>query len=425
MLSVGVSSIQLYNAKILGRARALFYTFAFCYYVAVPKGIGEWAALPPVFWQPVGVFHFFPVLSTKVGGILETIWLGTLVFAALGLFSRIATACAFFLGFYVLGLINNFGKVGHDATVFVLILGIMAISRAGDAFSLDAFFRSRGLRRGQGVRSDIDYAWPFELVACLILLTYGIAGLQKLRLGGLDFFLTDAIARDFTFSGRPLGKIFAAWPHICRVFAFSALLAELLAWPALFFRAIRGPLFAYFFVFHLFSALVLPVNFIPLLICYVFLLPWPLAPHPTWRTAPGFVRALGLGLFVLHANAAIRLEEHWPIGAYRMYAYAKRETRQFRVYQVLDGKELPGEINLPRPLNPNRLLAALKRFYKSGDYEALDLALVAVASFRNGATGARYYLETWPEVGPIDPSRPETRTLLREIRVQAVVREGK
>ena len=79
---------------------------------------------------------------------VEGTWKAALVLSCLGLFTRASTVASFVLGLYLLGLPQNFiGEAWyHYDMLVVIVLGILAFSRCGDAFSADRLIRQA--RRG-------------------------------------------------------------------------------------------------------------------------------------------------------------------------------------------------------------------------------------------------------------------------------------
>src|SRR4029078_3516477 len=108
-------------------------------------------------------------------------WTVVALIACAGTVTRVSTLASFVLGFYLLGLPHNFGKVNHDDAIIVLIFAVMALSRAGDAWSLDATI-ARRLRGGRPLpvpASSGEYTWPLRCVWLALALIYLAAGVGK------------------------------------------------------------------------------------------------------------------------------------------------------------------------------------------------------------------------------------------------------
>ena len=142
------------SAAELGFHRILFYGIVL--YFNRQRDVSLWAEVADVFWTPTYFFRILhlPVLPGTLLLALTWIWLGALCLAALGLWTRLNTWVAFVLGFYLVGLPHNFGKVHHGDAIVVIGLAIFAFSRCGDAWSLDTLVRRRHAPgRGAGART--------------------------------------------------------------------------------------------------------------------------------------------------------------------------------------------------------------------------------------------------------------------------------
>ena len=95
--------------------------------------------------MPIPLFAVpsIPLLPAGAIALIQIAFKLALALAAVGLFTRLALAAAFGCSVYLLGLPQNFGQIQHFDTLVVLVFGILAMSRAGDAWSIDAWRRSR------------------------------------------------------------------------------------------------------------------------------------------------------------------------------------------------------------------------------------------------------------------------------------------
>src|SRR5215218_8113551 len=131
----------------LGLCRILFFGAFFLFYLQ--SDFSGWGEVSESFWMPVGIFKILH-LSALSGGLLvamQTIWKISLALSCIGIFTRPSTITSFVLGMYLLGLPQNFGKIQHNDALVVIVLGIMALSRCGDAYSIDRLMW-RGRQRG-------------------------------------------------------------------------------------------------------------------------------------------------------------------------------------------------------------------------------------------------------------------------------------
>ena len=98
------------------------------------------------------------VASPAVLALLDAAWRASLLLACVGSCTRAASICAFVLGVYVLGLPQCFGKIDHWSGLLVLTLGVLALARSGDAWSLDALLRCRRREAASGTERRVPLA---------------------------------------------------------------------------------------------------------------------------------------------------------------------------------------------------------------------------------------------------------------------------
>lgn len=265
----------------LGLARAIFCGSAFFFYL--PQDFTEWGTAAPVFWMPIWLFETFriPVLPSDVLGMLQAIWKASLALCALGLWTRTSAFVAAVLGTYLLGLPHNFGATQHFDTLVVFAFGILAMSRAGDARSLDSLLRTPGRRPTP--RFGAEYTWPIRAMWVVTALVFFGAGTSKLRHSGLEWVLSDNLqlllmrAYYHVSDGDPLtslGLVIAQHPVAARVFAATALAIETLYVVALFSRHLRPFIGAAGIALLVGIRALMGPTFEPYLICALFCVPW-------------------------------------------------------------------------------------------------------------------------------------------------------
>src|SRR6266516_1304002 len=149
----------------LGFCRVLFFGALFLLYL--PQDFAAWAKVSNVYWNPIWLFNLLnpPVLSGDLLVIIQIIWKVTLGLSCIGLFTRLSTVVSVILGVYLLGLPHNFGKTHHFDAILVFVLGIMALSRCGDSWSVDRLIwvaRERFTSRAPHMSGE--YTWPVRTV---------------------------------------------------------------------------------------------------------------------------------------------------------------------------------------------------------------------------------------------------------------------
>ncbi len=263
----------------LGVSRALSFGGLLVWYAR--EDFGAWGDVSPVFWEPVWLFYQLdlPVLPASTIRILAAVWRCALASAALGCFTRASSGVAFVLGAYLLALPHNFGKLSHTAGAVVLILGVLAVARSGDAVALDAWRRG-----GRGpVAASPEYTWPVRTVWLVLALVFLGAGISKLRHAGLAWVTSDTMRNTLLVNhyhqsvDQPLvswGLAIAEYPDLCHALAAGTVAIEL-AYPiAMFVPALRLPLVAAGVGILLGFRIVLGPAFLALVICHVFWVPW-------------------------------------------------------------------------------------------------------------------------------------------------------
>ena len=126
----------------LGLGRVCFFASFYGLYLA-PSDLRLYALFPDGFFQPRSFFAWLslPAAGWETLGWLVAAFELSVVLAALGLLTRIATAASFVLGLYVIGLQFNYGYLHWAHAVVPLVMGVLALAPCGDALSLDALLR--------------------------------------------------------------------------------------------------------------------------------------------------------------------------------------------------------------------------------------------------------------------------------------------
>jgi hypothetical protein len=258
----------------LAVSRVLFYAGLLAFYWS--EDFSGWGTVSREFWMPIPVFEAFGLRPLSSEGLVmaQTLWRVALALSAVGLFSRVSMAAASVLGFYLLGLPHNFGHVYHFDALLVIAMVTLAFSRAGDAYSLDAW-----LAGGTPPAASGEYTWPIRVVWLSMSLVFLGAGLSKLRHGGIEWILSPNMGRVLTRALyhvsdadplTPIGLWIAAHPAIAQTGAALALATELMFATALVsvraravvvpaaavllvaIRALMGPTFAGFLIANVF-----------------------------------------------------------------------------------------------------------------------------------------------------------------------------
>ena len=147
------------------------------------------------------------------------------------------TGPLFALGMLALGSYRgSWGQLLHFENLMVLYLLIVSLSPAADAWSIDA--RRRGEHNDTGSESTA-YGFPIALASLVLVITYVIAGVAKLRYGGLEWVLGDTLRNHVAYAAArlellggtpsPLAGLAVRFDGIWPVVAAVTILIELAA----------------------------------------------------------------------------------------------------------------------------------------------------------------------------------------------------
>jgi hypothetical protein len=170
----------------LGVSRMLFFGGMLAMYVH--EDFSAWGNISDAFWLPIPLFAALHVKAFDVDTLvtLQAMWRVALALSAIGLLSRVAMTVSFVVGVYLLGLPHNFGQTYHFDALLVLVMGVLAASRAGDACSVDAW-----LEGVPEVQPSGEYTWPLRAIWVAMALVFFAAGFAKVRYGGVAWITSN------------------------------------------------------------------------------------------------------------------------------------------------------------------------------------------------------------------------------------------
>jgi hypothetical protein len=183
------------SASALGMCRLVFFVALSLWMLPrnfVPSGEQHSSVL----WMPIWFLDklSLPSLTTNALDSIQWVWKVSLVLSAVGYLTRTSMAVAFVLGVYLLGLWPNFGPPHSLDTLVVIASGGLALSRAGDAWSMDALVAAASLRRAGPPPVSGQYRWPIRFMWVATALVVCVAGISKLRESGLQWVLSDSLS---------------------------------------------------------------------------------------------------------------------------------------------------------------------------------------------------------------------------------------
>ena len=263
----------------LAVSRLVFIGLLLAYYLPVTH-VG-WGSVPLSWRDPIWIFErlHLPIVSDRVLAVLVPVWKASLVLSCIGLATRASTAVAFILGAYLIGLPYNFGKTDHMTALVLFALGILALSRCGDAWSVDAIIRRRRGRPPAGPSGE--YRWPVRAVWLTMTVVFFAAGMAKVMQGGAAWVLSDHFAislvqQHYSLSPPSVdwGLLVARNVWLARLIAASSILLELAAPLALFSRRLRWILPPMLLGMQIGIGVLMNVWFTRFMFVYIFWIPW-------------------------------------------------------------------------------------------------------------------------------------------------------
>jgi len=212
-----------------------------------------WGSVSPALLQPIWLFStlHLPVFPAAVLFAMEIVWKVSLATAAIGLFTNLSCLVSAALGLYLLGLPHNFGQTYHFDAAILFAFGVLAFSRCGDAWSIDALRRAaRRPDRSHVVPYSGEYTWPIRTMWVTVSLIFCAAGVAKLWSSGFEWVMSDQMAlllqrvQYHISDADPVtnwGSYIAPVPWLARAFAATTIVVETL-YPLALFRTPLRPL---------------------------------------------------------------------------------------------------------------------------------------------------------------------------------------
>lgn len=127
---------------------------------------------------------------------------------------------------------SSWGQLLHFENLLVLHLLVLAVAASADAWSFDARWR-------EAPRRDRAYGPPLVLLCVIVVVTYAIAGLAKLRYGGAEWISGDTLRNHIAYSATrlevlggspsPLAPLAVRHPGALGPMAAASVLIELAA----------------------------------------------------------------------------------------------------------------------------------------------------------------------------------------------------
>src|SRR6266404_4297952 len=134
----------------------------------------------PKLFAPIGIVFGEPPGLELFQWIHRGVIVGALCFT-LGLWYRLSAPIFALLLFWLLCFRNSWSMIYHSDNLFVLHVFVLAVTRASDAYSLDALLRRRRQPRQAVAREPRwQYGWPVKLMCALTVAAYFVTAVAKL-----------------------------------------------------------------------------------------------------------------------------------------------------------------------------------------------------------------------------------------------------
>ena len=333
---------------VLGMGRAVFCTVLLLDALLQQRAL--WARVADVFYNPILIMRPLgrPEYVTCVW--LEQLWQVALLLAAVGLFTRWSMLATAVLGTYVMGLPSSFCSFSqgnhHHYNLACIILWILALSRCGDACSIDAWWSRR--------RPDPspEYTWPVRLTWIGMTCMFWGAGLIKLRISGWAWILpenfSNVLIRRHYFDRSPpptdWGLALSQYPLACSLLALMALLLEVLyplgllagVWPRSRWRwAVLVPVSMALAVVGI--RFLMGPGFLMPCVAHIFWWPQKLGNEPSVPRTSSRVTVWVVFWLTLagHLFDFVKVREDFPFSSYPMFATLSRpQLSRYLLYGV-------------------------------------------------------------------------------------------
>lgn len=265
--------------EALALARLLFFYWLACCNWRPDSAL--WLPFAQLDFRPPGFAALLGARFTSAPllGVLDVVWVVLLLASALGICTRWVTTVSLLLGAYLLALPHGIGKVHHGDAIVLFVMAALALSRAGDAWSVDAWLARRGGR--STVRApSVEYAWPISFTLLCLVAVYFAAGIAKLRTTGIGWAFNEGgrlrlIAHAYTHHPpTDLGLWLAEAGPAHQVMGAFALALELFCPLALISRPGRVAIVGGLFLLQLGIWLTLGVFFEGFFALFAICIPW-------------------------------------------------------------------------------------------------------------------------------------------------------
>ena len=264
-------------AQSLGLFRILYGVFYLWF--TLTKGNNLWE-IPSGEWNPILLLRWLPSPPDKllIQMLIFTLVL-SLALLVIGYRTRISTIGVLIAGMGLAALRYSFIGTPHsDHFMEIYIPAIMIFSTWGDTYSIDSL---KGHVSNHS-SSSWHHVWPQKVVLLLLALLFLLSAYVKVMMGNFlqpnnfkYLLIQESVSR--TIYGYPnfnFATLLASNEFAHRFFQIFAVLFEAFFWLSLLGPVWRAAFLTMAIGFHCFNALVIPIDFSPMLLSYALFVNW-------------------------------------------------------------------------------------------------------------------------------------------------------
>ncbi len=234
--------------------------------------LGSDATVPPLGWSE-GLVHLLvnQDISYFLGIAFTLFCLGAFV----GIYTRFMLLGAAFIGLFVLGIPQFYGKIDHYHNLWHLLL-LLSFSPSGYSLSIDCW---RKKIPQINLNKSIAFGLPIRISMIIIGLVYFFPGFWKFAFSGFDWAFSDNLAfklhsKWLEFGGWLPSLRVDRYPFLYKTAALSTLIIELGFIFGIFFKKTRLIFVVAAFSFHLSVYYLMRISFLTLMIIYIVFIDW-------------------------------------------------------------------------------------------------------------------------------------------------------
>ena len=194
-------------AERIAVVRVLVAAYVLIWLTGAVGGLLALLDADPGRWQPVGLLA--PFASPPARALVLTAIGGTYVAGlafAVGAWTRVTGPVATVCFLIVATFRSSWGQIFHTDDLVTIHLAILALAPVADAWGWDA---RRRRTDDLPPRPAARYGFPLQLMSVVTVLTYVLAGVAKLRIGGMDW-VTGTVLRNQIAQDNLLKELFGA-----------------------------------------------------------------------------------------------------------------------------------------------------------------------------------------------------------------------